>query len=84
MVLRRTRPDAPRAYRAFGYPVTPLVCAVIVTGYLITLLIEPTALVRTLLGLAIVASGVPFYFLWRGGNETGKWICPPEPWLREG
>ena len=42
---------------------TPLVCAAVVTGYLLTLLIEPTALIRTLLGLAIVATGVPFYFL---------------------
>ena len=39
--------------------------AAVVTGYLVTLLVEPTALVRTLLGLAIVASGVPFYFLRR-------------------
>jgi amino acid transporter len=63
MVLRRTRPDAPRPYRAFGYPVTPVVCAAVVTGYLLTLLLEPTALMRTLLGLAIVATGVPFYLL---------------------
>jgi APA family basic amino acid/polyamine antiporter len=68
MVLRRTRPDAPRPYRAFGYPVTPLVCATVVTGYLLTLLMEPTALVRTLLGLAIVATGVPFYSRFPGAN----------------
>jgi amino acid transporter len=66
VVLRRTRPDMPRPYRAFGYPVTPLVCAAVVTGYLVTLLIEPTALVRTLLGLAIIATGIPFYFLRNG------------------
>jgi hypothetical protein len=68
MVLRRTRPDAPRPYRAFGYPVTPLVCATVVTGYLLTLLTEPTALVRTLLGLAIVATGIPFYARFPGAN----------------
>ena len=36
MVLRRTRPDLPRAFRVPGYPVTPvlsiLACAYLITG----------------------------------------------------
>jgi hypothetical protein len=39
-----------------------------VSGYLLTLLMEPTALVRTLLGLGIVATGVPFYSRFPGAN----------------
>ena len=35
MVLRRTRPDLPRAFRVPGYPVTPIL-SVLACGYLIT------------------------------------------------
>ena len=36
-VLRRTRPDAPRPYRAWGYPVVPLLYVVLAS----TLLLHP-------------------------------------------
>lgn len=62
-VLRRTRPDAERPYRAFGYPVVPaiyvILCAVIMLDLLI---VRP---VYTWPGLIIVLSGIPVYFLWR-------------------
>lgn len=35
MVLRRTRPDLPRAFRVPGYPVTPIL-SILACGYLIT------------------------------------------------
>jgi APA family basic amino acid/polyamine antiporter len=63
-VLRRTRPDAERPYRAFGYPVVPavyvLLCAVIMVDLLF---VKP---LYTWPGLIIVLSGVPVYFFWRG------------------
>jgi APA family basic amino acid/polyamine antiporter len=63
-VLRRTRPDAERPYRAFGYPVVPalyvLLCAVIMVDLLF---VRP---LYTWPGLIIVLSGVPVYFFWRG------------------
>ena len=62
-VLRRKRPDAPRPYRAFGYPVVPavyvLLCALIMTDLLV---VKP---VYTWPGLLIVLTGIPVYFLWR-------------------
>jgi APA family basic amino acid/polyamine antiporter len=61
--LRRTRPEAPRPYRAWGYPVLPalyIFLALIVEGALLT---HKTG--RSLAGLSIVAIGVPVYFLWR-------------------
>jgi len=61
--LRRTRPLAPRPYRAWGYPVLPAVYiafAVFVEWALIT---HKTG--RSVAGLSIVALGVPVYFLWR-------------------
>jgi len=61
--LRRKRPDAPRPYRAFGYPVLPGV-------YLIFALFVEWALLthkatRSVAGLCIVAVGIPVFYLWR-------------------
>jgi basic amino acid/polyamine antiporter, APA family len=62
-LLRRTRPDAERPYRAFGYPILP---ALYIVGASIILLV--LAIYRTQTswpGLLIVLAGVPVYFLWR-------------------
>jgi basic amino acid/polyamine antiporter, APA family len=61
--LRVTRPDAERPYRAFGYPVIP---ALYIAGALTLLVVlfvyqGPT----TWPGLALVATGLPVYFLWK-------------------
>lgn len=61
-VLRRTRPDAPRPYRAFGYPILPALYI------LMALFIDAVLLVYkpeyTWPGLIIVLTGIPVYFLW--------------------
>jgi basic amino acid/polyamine antiporter, APA family len=63
VVLRRTRPAALRPYRVPGYPVVPgifvLVCFVLLVN---TLFERP---VESLLGLGILALGVPAYLWWR-------------------
>lgn len=57
--LRRLRPDAPRPYRAIGYPVVPALYIVMATGILGVLAIyRPTT---TWPGFAIVLLGVPVY-----------------------
>ena len=61
-VLRRTRPDAPRPYRAFGYPWLPAVYIVMALFIdVILLLYKPQ---YTWPGLVIVLLGIPVYFLW--------------------
>jgi APA family basic amino acid/polyamine antiporter len=62
-VLRRTRPDMERPYRAFGYPVVPA-AYIVVAGAIEVLLLayKPN---YTFPGLVIVLLGVPVYFLWR-------------------
>jgi APA family basic amino acid/polyamine antiporter len=62
-VLRRTRPDMDRPYRAFGYPVLPA-AYIVVAGVIEVLLLmyKPS---YTFPGLGIVLLGVPVYFLWR-------------------
>lgn len=61
-VLRRTRPNAPRPYRAIGYPVLPAIYVLMATFIDIVLLrYKPQ---YTWPGLIIVLLGIPVYFLW--------------------
>ena len=63
MILRRTRPELPRPYRMWGYPVTPLLFLAVTLWFLFnTLLTRPGP---ALAGLAFIATGFPVYFLWR-------------------
>lgn len=62
-ILRKTRPDAERPYRAFGYPVIPAIYIVAATVISLVLLFYKPA--TSLPGLAIVLSGIPVYFIWR-------------------
>jgi len=68
-VLRRTRPDLERPYRALGYPAVPILyivlCAVIALSLLV---VKP---LYTWPGFLIVLTGVPVYFVWR-------WLQRPE------
>jgi APA family basic amino acid/polyamine antiporter len=62
-VLRRTRPDLDRPYRAFGYPVLPaLYIAAASLIEILLLLYKPN---YTWPGLIIVLLGLPVYFIWR-------------------
>ncbi len=62
-ILRRTRPDAPRPYRAIGYPLVPALYIIAATIIMLVLLVYKTQ--TTLPGLLIVLSGLPIYFIWR-------------------
>jgi APA family basic amino acid/polyamine antiporter len=62
-VLRRTRPEAERPYRAFGYPLLPAFYIVAATIILVVLAVYRTQ--TSWPGLLIVLAGVPVYFFWR-------------------
>jgi APA family basic amino acid/polyamine antiporter len=62
-VLRRTRPDMERPYKAFGYPVLP--AFYIAAAGLIEILLLAYKPNYTWPGLIIVLLGVPVYFVWR-------------------
>ena len=62
-ILRRTRPDAERPYRALGYPWLPGFYVLLASMIMLNLLfVKPT---YTWPGLLIVLSGAPVYFFWR-------------------
>lgn len=64
--LRKTRPDASRPYRAWGYPVLPILYLVLASFVDCALLMNRP--VRSLAGLGIVAIGIPIYFIWHGNS----------------
>jgi len=63
-VLRRQRPQAPRPYRAFGYPVLPAIY-IAMAGFVDAVLLRYKPQ-YTWPGLGIVVLGVPVFFLWHG------------------
>jgi len=63
IILRKRRPDLPRPYKTWGYPVTPILF--ILSAVFLTL----NSLIRTfwnsLAGLGVIALGIPAYFIWK-------------------
>jgi amino acid transporter len=62
-VLRRTRPDTPRAYRTFAYPWVPLVFLVASVVLLTNALVEHP--LSTGFSVGITLLGIPVFFAWR-------------------
>jgi APA family basic amino acid/polyamine antiporter len=62
LVLRRTRPDAPRPYRTWGYPVVPIVFVLASLALVGNTLVEKPK--ESLIGLFLVALGLPAYRYW--------------------
>lgn len=73
-VFRRKYPDAIRPYRAFGYPVIPIIF-LLVAGWLLinTLITAPT---QSFIGIGLIALGLPVYYYLtskgRAGTEIGN------------
>src|SRR5579863_6208351 len=61
-VLRRRRPNAERPYKAFGYPVLPLLYIVAASGIMGALLLYETQTAG--MGMVIVLLGLPVYWIW--------------------
>jgi APA family basic amino acid/polyamine antiporter len=65
--LRRTKPDAPRPYRTWGYPFVP---ALFVAGLGVlvvnTLLEKPT---ESLIGVVLTVVGLPVYWHWNSRRQ---------------
>jgi basic amino acid/polyamine antiporter, APA family len=69
-VLRRKRPDLPRPYKAFGYPVLPGLYILMASLVMLDLLwVKPRF---TWPGLIIVLTGVPVFYFWyrRSGSDA--------------
>ena len=61
-VFRKKMPDAPRPYRAFGYPLIPMIFLLVTAALLVnTFVAAPREALR---GVAVLAAGLPFYWYW--------------------
>ena len=68
ILFRIKRPDAPRPYKAFGYPVTPVVFIAAIFLFVINTLIHNWAIAGA--GLALQIVGLPFYFYFQRRRRT--------------
>ncbi|HZW38806.1 MAG TPA: amino acid permease [Ignavibacteriaceae bacterium] len=66
-ILRKKMPDAPRPYKAIGYPVVPLLYIVFAITMCVILLINKPQ--YTWPGLFIVMLGIPVYFVYSRINK---------------
>ena len=83
-ILRKKMPNAERPYRAWGYPVVPLIFLVFTAVYITTTLYSDIAnyvsgkspIINSVFGLLLTAIGLPvyYYFKWKSkvavNNET--------------
>ncbi len=61
--LRVSRPELPRPYRCWGYPVTPAVYLIICAAFLVYV-VQGKPL-TTGVGMLLMLSGIPFYAVWK-------------------
>ncbi|MBX6386878.1 MAG: amino acid permease [Microbispora sp.] len=66
--LRVRRPELPRPYRAFGYPLVPALYLVAAAAIALILLVAKP--VYTFSGLFLVVLGIPVFFIWRRGARA--------------
>jgi APA family basic amino acid/polyamine antiporter len=67
-ILRRKRPDLPRPYKAFGYPVLPLLYLIMGTAFCLLLVkFKPQ---YTWPGIVITLLGIPLYYLALARNKS--------------
>ena len=63
IVLRRKQPHLARPYRTWGYPVVPVLFALVnLLIFINTVISDPR---KSLLGLLLLTLGIPSYFYWR-------------------
>ncbi|MCM5526845.1 APC family permease [Parasegetibacter sp. NRK P23] len=67
-ILRKKRPDAERPYKAFGYPVLPIIYIIMGMSFCILLIIFKPE--YTWPGLIITLAGIPIYYFVRSSRKT--------------
>ncbi|MFL6280429.1 MAG: amino acid permease, partial [Vicinamibacterales bacterium] len=67
-VLRRRSPDAPRPFRAWGYPWAPGIFVLACGAMVVNEIIRNGA--TALAGIAVIVAGIPVYFLFARARVT--------------
>jgi APA family basic amino acid/polyamine antiporter len=69
IVLRRRMPDAPRPYRAWGYPYATLLFVAVAGWFVYNTLVEDTR--NAVIGILLLLVSLPFYYLWDRRRRKG-------------
>ena len=70
-VFRRKYPDAPRPYRAWGYPIVPIVFLLVAGWLLINTMV--TAPKQSFIGIGLIILGLPvYYYLTNRAGSSGN------------
>lgn len=67
-VLRKKRPDIERPYKAFAYPVLPIIYILLAVTFCVFLIIMKPKF--AVIGLVIVLAGIPLYFIASGRSKV--------------
>ena len=73
--LRITRPDLPRPYRAWGYPVTPVIFLLVTLFMMYHLAVDRP--LQSFFGALIMGSGLLIYVLFRRPHDAEPVASPP-------
>jgi APA family basic amino acid/polyamine antiporter len=79
-ILRKRRPNAERPFSVPGYPWVPAIFVLFASAYvIITLVTDIQAyqagtqpLIRSVTGMALVLTGLPFYYYWRWKRRSNS------------
>jgi len=70
IVLRHTQPETPRPYKAWGYPLLPILFVLINLGvFLNTIRAQPF---KSLIGLVILLAGIPAFLYWKSKEKKSR------------
>lgn len=67
IILRKKMPDAPRAYKAWGYPYATLLFVAAAGWFLYSTLVEDSR--DAIIGIVLLLLSLPFYFYWSRKNH---------------
>ncbi len=73
ILLRKRMPDAPRPYRAWGYPSTAIIFILFALLLVVLAVIESPG--DALIGIVMIASGIPAYYYW--SHQKNNEPSPP-------
>ena len=67
-VFRFTRPDAPRPFKTWGYPVTPALFVLAAIGIVASVIrVSP---VQSAIGAALMLAGIPAFYYWKRTSDS--------------
>lgn len=71
-ILRKKYPDAPRPYKVWGYPFTPILFILLCASVVINTLVR--APLESGIGILIVLSGTPAYYFWKRNKSRNSLV----------